>query len=129
MAVMPTDWHARAQEMGDLLILVDGQRKPWPFLRGSDAPVEIDMADHLAVGESLTNPVLKLWRMYALGETADADVTATAIPDAPVISGATIQQRVKTLDAGRYYLLEVLHGAAGNRRGPGMIIRCSGGMP
>lgn len=131
MAVPPTDWQARAKELDarGLLITVDGEKEPWGFLAGSDAPVAIDMSGQLAVGEPLTNPVLTLWKMYAVGEAADVNVSATSIPDAPVITGNQIQQRVKALDPGRVYLLKIHHGAAANRRGPAMMIQCLGEVP
>jgi hypothetical protein len=35
-----------------------------------------------------------------------------------------VLQRISDLTLGRYYLMRILHGAAGNRRGPYLMIAC-----
>ena len=121
MAVNPTDWKSRAELLGDLLITVDGERKPWKFIFGSDAPVEVDMTDQLAEGEPLTNPVLTLSRIYSVGETEDVDKTTESLGSITQL-GNVLYPNIHDLELGRIYVLRVLHGAVDNRRGAGMLI-------
>lgn len=119
MAVAPTNWRERVDP---LTILIDDQ--PWPWLSGSDDMVAIDLGAQLDTDETLTNPVCTLWRLRAFGESEDTAAQEN-ISGAPVISGTIVAQRLINLERGRYYRLEVLHGAAGNRRGASVLIRCS----
>lgn len=117
MVVAPTNWRERVDP---LTILIDDQ--PWPWQPGSDDQVAIDLGAQLDSGETLTNPVCTLWRLRSFGETEDLSADSK-ISGAPVVNGTIVLQRLFNLDRGRYYRLEVLHGAAGNRRGANMLIR------
>jgi len=93
-------------------------------MAGSDDKVVVDLSARLDTGEALTNVVCQLWQLRAFGETVDVDKTATMLSGAVEVSGSTVLQRVINLERGRYYRLEILYGAAGNRRGSGLLIHC-----
>lgn len=119
MAIVATAWR---NFIDGNTVLVNGE--PWPWEFGSDDAVPFDLADFLDSGESVTNPAATLRRCPAFEEsdytTANDKITSTTI------SGATVLVRLSGLDQGRFYKLDVLTGAAGNRRGGNTIIRCSG---
>jgi hypothetical protein len=120
----PTDWKARITDLhvrGE-----DGEPLVIDWLEGSDDVVSINLADVLDEGETLDYLTVapKMARMYTVGELADTDVSnETLIGDAEV-QGTRVLQRVSELQAGYYYKFSVLHGAAANRRGHYLMIRC-----
>lgn len=93
----------------------------WPWVVGMDDDVAVDVAAHLAEGESVTLPAATL---TLLGDTAarDAEASPAALVGAPRVNGTKILQRLSGLAAGGLYRLTVLHGPAGNRRGAGLLI-------
>jgi hypothetical protein len=108
------------------LDLVDNRRQPllWSWMASSDDLVVADLAARLDEGESLENVTVTLWQLRGYGESADADKTGTMVVGSPQVSDATALVRLKDLERGRYYRLELLYGAAGNRRGSGLLIHC-----
>jgi hypothetical protein len=124
--IPPTDWKARADALDrdGLLVLVDGEKKPWGLAYGSDTFVGIEMVDQLDEGELLTNPVLTLERLPALGETDYLDKTSQCLPETRTVQGTMVFQRVAFLERDRCYQLKILHGEASNFRGPYMLIEC-----
>lgn len=98
----------------------------WPWLFGSDEQVALDLADQLDEGETLSagTIALTLWRIGLDGKTAEADVSGTSLVGAATVSGTVVLQRLDDLARGRSYRLEVLHGAAANRRGASLLIHC-----
>lgn len=103
--------------------LVNGE--PWPWQYGSDDTVPIELSDVLDASEVITNPVCTLRKIPSFGESDYTDATGN-LTGVPVVSGTAILQRLSNLERGRYYKLDVLIGAAGNRRGGNTIIRVSG---
>lgn len=122
MAMIPaTDWRSRVSGLDARD--ARGEVYVWPWLFGSDDQVAIDIGDQLEDGEEPTDVAVSLRRLYAQGEQEDADADAKKVGDVGV-SGSMVFQRLQDLERGRYYRLEVLHGAAGNRRGASLLIRC-----
>jgi hypothetical protein len=119
MPIVATGWR---NFIDGSTVLVGGE--PWPWQFGSDDVVPIDLADVLDDGETITNPVATLRKIPAFGESdyvaASDKITSTTI------SGTAVLVRLAALEQGRYYKLDVLTGAAGNRRGGNTIIRVSG---
>ncbi len=101
--------------------LVGGE--PWPWQYGSDDAVAVDLTDVLDESESITNPVATLRKVPAFGESDYTEATEKIT--GTTISGTAVLVRLSGLEQGRYYKLDVLTGAAGNRRGGNTIIRCS----
>lgn len=103
-------------------VLLNGE--PWPWQYGSDDAVPFDLSAFLDESETVTNPVATLRKIPAFGESdftaANDKITATTV------SGTTVPVQLTALEQGRFYKLEVLTGAAGNRRGGNTIIRVSG---
>jgi hypothetical protein len=102
--------------------LINGE--PWPWQYGSDDTVPLDLSAVLDDGETITNPVATLRKIPAFGESdyvaANDKVTGT------MVSGSAVLVQLTGLEQGRFYKLDVLVGAAGNRRGGNTIIRVSG---
>jgi hypothetical protein len=102
--------------------LINGE--PWPWQYGSDDMVPMDLSAALDDGESVVNPVATLRKLPAFGEsdfTAATDkITGTTV------SGSAVLVQMTALEQGRFYKLDVLIGAAGNRRGGNTIIQVSG---
>jgi hypothetical protein len=67
----------------------------------------------------LEEPEQRVW-----AESADVDKTSTMVVGSPTLDGAIVLVRLKDLERGRYYRLELLYGTAPNRRGSGLLIHC-----
>ncbi|MBA3580735.1 MAG: hypothetical protein H0W42_12220 [Gemmatimonadaceae bacterium] len=80
------------------------------------------MTDRLDDGEAIENAEVHLWRLYAMGETDDIAVDAN-LDGAPQVIDTRVVQRINDLERGRCYRMEILYGAAGNRRGNVLFIR------
>jgi hypothetical protein len=102
---------------------VDGQQQPVPWMYGSDAPVRLDLASRLDEGESVTNPVCTLRELPVGSGTTYTDVAAK-LDGSPSVSGTVVVQGLHNLDRDRIYRLEVLFGAANNRRGASLLVHC-----
>lgn len=122
MVVKETDWQARVHELDVMVGKDDPLVVPWMY--GSDDTVSIDLGPTLDADESLTNPIVTLNRLRSIDETADGDVTGSAITESRTIVGNTVIQRITGLERGRWYRFMVMHGAAGNRRGSSLLIHC-----
>ncbi len=123
MPPIATDW---TSQIGPLDARgPDGLPLVWPWMEGADDAVVIDLSAQLGAGEAVANPVCRCFRLRAIGEPDDAE-QPLKLSGAPVVAGSTVAQRMIQLERGRYYRLEVLHGAAGNRRGASVLIRCQG---
>lgn len=122
MSVIPTDWRARVTPLD----LVDDRGQPlvWSWMAGSDDQVVADLSARLDDGEGLADVTATLWQLKGYGESADVDKTGTMVVGSPEVSEAMVLVRLKDLERGRYYRLELLYGAAGNRRGSGLLIHC-----
>jgi hypothetical protein len=105
---------------------VDGVQQPVPWLYGSDAPVRLDLSNRLNSGEAVTNPVVAIRRLPTGVETAYTnEPTVGAWLDGAVsISGTIVVQGLHNLERDRIYRLEVLFGAANNRRGASLLVHC-----
>lgn len=116
MAIPPTDWKPRVQHLIDrnLAVMIGSDPLIIGVVAGSDDRYGVDLADVLDVDEALAGVTTRLWRWYALGETADSEVTPIDDPD---VTGTTVIQHVTGLERGRFYGLEILFGTAPNRRG------------
>ncbi len=121
MAIPPTDWKSRVTDLN--LVGPDGRPLVVDMLFGSDDTVAADMTDRLDAGESLTSVAATFWKLRALGETVDVDVSGASLVGAPQVVGAAATQRISGLERGRVYKLEVLYGVAGNRRGNTLFVR------
>lgn len=124
MVASPTDWKARLSPLN--VLGPDGEPLIIHVLFGSDDQYGVDLANDLDEGEVLnageiTNTLL---RMASYSESADTDVTATSLIGGPQVSGTVMVQRIAGLERGRVYILEMLHGPAGNKRGPRAFVVC-----
>lgn len=103
-------------------VLIAGD--PWPWQYGSDDMVPMDLSAALDASETITNPTATLRKIPAFGESdyvaANDKITGTTV------SGTAVLVQLTALEQGRFYKLDVLTGAAGNRRGGNTIIRVSG---
>lgn len=103
-----------------ITVLTDDDAWPWQYGSDDTVPVTFDLDE----GEVLTNPVATLRKIPAFGESdyvaASDKITGTTV------SGSTVLVQLTALEQGRFYKLDVLTGAAGNRRGGNTIIRVSG---
>lgn len=122
MTVVPTDWRARVTPLD----LVDERGQPlvWSWMAGSDDQVVADLSARLDEGETLGSVTATLWQLRGFGESADVDKTSTMVVGSPTLDGAIVLVRLKDLERGRYYRLELLYGTAPNRRGSGLLIHC-----
>lgn len=123
MTIFVTDWRGRMSPL-DILVNVDGEDQPVPFLYGTTTPVYIDMAALLLSGESITNVVVTVRRLPATGETDYTDAANTLV-GAPDVNGTVVAQRLQNLERGRVYRVEMLLGAADNRRGASILVQCT----
>lgn len=121
--VPPTDWKAR---LSPLDALNPQTNRPFELIFGGDDEFAINVSALLDTGETL-NPAevsRTFWRLKAQGETDDVDTSSACLPTAASVSTPIIAQRIKSLERGRYYRLEVVFGPLGNRRGAGLMIHC-----
>lgn len=102
---------------------VDGIQQPVPWLFGSDAPVRLDLANVLDTGETVTNPVCTLRQLPTGADTTYTDAAAK-LDGSPTVSGTVVVQGLTDLVRDRIYRLEVLFGAANNRRGASLLVHC-----
>lgn len=122
MAIMPTDLAARVAAVGERALTVNGDPLVVDWVFGSDDRVGAELAAVLDEGEALENVAVTLRRIAALGESDDA-AAADNLDGAPEELGTQVIQRVKELERGRAYQMEILTGMAGNRRGFVLFVR------
>ena len=120
MSIPTVNWRARINPTD---ADVDGSPQPVPWLYGSNAAVGLDLSNALNEGEAITTPVSSLRRLPANGESDYTDEPSKLL-GAPVVAGTFVTQRLQNLERGHVYRWEVLFGAADNRRGRGLLVRC-----
>ncbi len=105
----------------------DGNRRyTWDMTHYDDDRVPIDLSPALAVGETASNLVSKLWQLKSVTESADLDVSGTLLLDAAGLEGTIVTQRVIGLTVERVYRLFITFGPSGNKRTRTAVIRCVG---
>lgn len=120
MSILVTDWRSRVTPLD---ARVQGDRKPVPWLYGSNAPVYIDARPLLAPGESVVNLTSSFRRLPAVGEGDYADATPL-LEGSPTQSLGIVKQVLQNLERGRVYRWEILFGPADNRRGQSLLVEC-----
>jgi hypothetical protein len=123
MAIRVTDWRGRLTPL-DILVNVDGEERPVPFLYGTTTPIFVDVADQLDVAEVPVDIVATCRRLPAKGESEYTDAT-DKIFGAPTLDGTIISQRLQGLERGAVYRVEFVFGPTGNRRGASMLVECT----
>jgi hypothetical protein len=121
----PTDWQARSGGSVDALD-VAGNPLRVAVVFGSDDEYGVDLANDLDDGETLdaSNVSIVIRQLASYDETEDQDVSGTCGIGQPRVDGTVVVQRVTNLVRGREYVVEVLHGAAGNKRGVRFYLSC-----
>jgi hypothetical protein len=123
MAIKDTDWRERLTPL-DILVNIDGEEQPVPWLYGTTSPVFVDVSEQLDTDELVTNLVVTLRRLPTAGE-ADYSTADDKIAGAADIAGSMISQRLQNLERGRVYRMELLFGPSDNRRGASILVQCT----
>jgi hypothetical protein len=123
MAIRVTDWRGRLTPL-DILVNVDGEERPVPFLYGTTTPIFVDVIDQLAPAEVPTEVTVACRRLPSKGESEYTDATS-AILGSPTVDGSVISQRLQNLERGAVYRVEFVFGPTGNKRGASMLVECA----
>lgn len=121
MTLIVTNWQLYVHKFD---AFVDGEQEPISWLFGSNAPVSIDLGPALEEGEVVTNPIVTLRHLPAIGETDYVDVSDDCLEGAPVITGTWVSHILQDLERGRVYRMEVIFGATNNQRGRSQLVEC-----
>jgi len=126
MTIIVTNWQLYVHELDAYVPDENGKlaKRPIPWLYGSNAPVSIDLALALEENESITNPIVTLEYLPAIGETDYVDVSGSCLEGVPVVTGTFVSHLLKDLVRGRVYRMKVLFGATDNQRGRSQLVRC-----
>lgn len=118
---MSVNWRSRLTPLDALD--ENGVAAPYPWLFGSDDEVALDLGPQLAPSEAITNPAVKLFKLGTTAAT-DLDQTTAKLVGSPRSVATTFLQRLTGLERGAVYRMEIIHGAAGSRRGASLLIAC-----
>lgn len=121
MTLIITNWQLYIHNLDST---IDDEHKPLSWLFGSNAPVMIDLGPALEDGESVTNPIVTLTHLPAIGETDYVDVSADCLEGDPVVTDTFVSHLLKDLVRGRVYRMEVIFGATNNQRGVSELVQC-----
>lgn len=120
MAIVVTNWKMYVHPLD---AYVDGEQKPIPWLKGSNAPVSIDLGPALEEGEAVIGPTVTLSRLPASHETDYSDYAA-GLEGSPVITDTFVSHVLQNLEVGYVYRMNVVFGATDNQRGRSQLVAC-----